>query len=42
MNSTEEIVVLITTPKEEEAAKIARALVEARLAACVNIVKDIR
>jgi len=38
----EEIVVLITAPKEEEAVKIAKALVEKRLAACVNVIKDIR
>jgi len=37
-----EIVVFITTPNEDEAAKIARALVEARLAGCVNIVRNIR
>jgi periplasmic divalent cation tolerance protein len=37
-----EIVVFITASNEDEAAKISRALVEARLAACVNIVKDIR
>ena len=37
-----EIVVLITAPNEDEAAKIARTLVEARLAACVSIVKSIR
>lgn len=42
MNTTNEIVVFITVSNEEEAVKIARALVEARLAACVNIVKDIR
>lgn len=36
------IVVFITAPKEDEAAKIAQALVEARLAGCVNIVRDIR
>ncbi len=36
------IVVLITAPSEEEAAKIARALIEERLAACANIVKNIR
>ncbi len=42
MNTTNEIVVYITVPNEEEAARIARALVEARLAACVNILKDIR
>lgn len=38
----DEIVVFITTSKEDEATKIARALVEARLAGCVNIIKDIR
>lgn len=37
-----EIVVFMTAPKEEEAVKIARALVEARLAGCVNILKNIR
>ena len=39
---TKEIVVFITAPSEDEAARIARALVESRLAACVNIVKNIR
>ncbi len=39
---TNEIVIFITAPNEEEAAKIARSLVEARLAACVNIIKNIR
>jgi periplasmic divalent cation tolerance protein len=42
MNTTNEIVVFITVSNEEETVKIARALVETRLAACVNIVKDIR
>lgn len=37
-----EVVVFITAPGEEEAAKIAHALVEAKLAACVNIVNNIR
>lgn len=37
-----EIVVFITTSSEDEAEKIARALVEARLAGCVNIVKNVR
>ena len=37
-----EIVVFITASKEEEAVKIAHALVEARLAGCVNCVKNIR
>ena len=36
------IVVLITASNEEEAAKIARALVEEKLAGCVNIIKNIR
>ena len=40
--NTEEIVVFVTAPGEEEAAKIALALVEAKLAACVNIIRDIR
>jgi len=38
----DEIVVFITASDEEEASKIARALVEERLAGCVNIIKDIR
>ena len=38
----EHIVVLITAPSEDEAAKISRALVEARLAGCVNIIKGVR
>jgi periplasmic divalent cation tolerance protein len=38
----EEIVVFITASDEDEAAKIAKALVEARLAGCANIIKDIR
>lgn len=38
----EYIVVLITAPTEAEASKIGRDLVEARLAACVNIVRNIR
>lgn len=42
MNETRGIVVFITASKEEEAAKIAKALVESRLAACINIIKDIR
>ncbi len=37
-----EIVVFITTSKEDEAAAIARALVEERLAGCVNIIRGIR
>jgi periplasmic divalent cation tolerance protein len=38
----DEIVVFITTSNADEAAKIARTLVELRLAGCVNIIKDIR
>jgi periplasmic divalent cation tolerance protein len=37
-----EVIVFITASKEEEAAKIAHALVEAKLAGCVNILKNIR
>jgi periplasmic divalent cation tolerance protein len=37
-----EIVVFITASKETEAVTIARALVEARLAGCVNIIRGIR
>lgn len=38
----DEIVVFITASNEDEAAKIARTLVETRLAGCVNIIKNIR
>lgn len=38
----DEVVVLITAPSEDEAARIARTLVETKLAACINIVKNIR
>jgi periplasmic divalent cation tolerance protein len=37
-----EIVVLVTTATEEEAAHIGRAVVDARLAACANIIPRIR
>lgn len=37
-----EIVIFITSPNEDEAARIAGALVKARLAACANIVRNIR
>ncbi len=36
------VVVFITTSKPDEAERIARALVERGLAACVNIVRDLR
>lgn len=39
---SEEIVVFITSPNEDEAAMIASALVEEKLAACVNIIRNIR
>ncbi len=38
----DEIVVFITASNEDEAVKIARTLVEVRLAGCVNIIKNIR
>jgi len=38
----DDIVVFITASNEDEAAKIAKALVETRLAGCVNIIKGIR
>lgn len=39
---TDKIVVLSTCDSEEKAAEIAKALVEARLAACVNILPGAR
>jgi len=36
------IVVLVTCGSEEEGAKIAKALVDERLAACVNLISPIR
>jgi periplasmic divalent cation tolerance protein len=36
------VVALSTAPSEEKAAELARALVEERLAACVNIVPRVR
>lgn len=36
------MVVFITVPNEEEAAKIAKTLVEEKLAGCVNIIKGVR
>ena len=38
----EALLVLITSASQEEAEKIARQLVEERLAACVNIVPQVR
>ena len=40
--TSESIVVYITSPDEKEAAGLARALVEAKLAACVNMVSNVR
>lgn len=42
MANREYIVVLITTSSSEEAEKIGRALVEGRLAACVNTIPEIK
>ena len=39
---TDKVLVLTTTGSETEAQKIARALVERRLAACVNIVPRVQ
>jgi periplasmic divalent cation tolerance protein len=39
---SENIVVLMTAAKEEEAARLAKILVEARLAACVSLVPQAR
>ncbi len=39
---TDKVVVLVTCGSNEEAERIARALVEARLAACVNILGPVR
>lgn len=36
------IVVLVTTPNREVAERIARKLVETRLAACINIIDSIK
>lgn len=43
VEADEEVVVLLTTlPSPEQAAELARALVEEQLAACVNLVPQIR
>ncbi len=42
MTADEAVVVLATAGSDEEAARIARAVVEERLAACVNVVGPIR
>ena len=42
MNETGYVVIFVTSTSEGEAAKIARMLVEEKLAACCNIVPQIR
>jgi periplasmic divalent cation tolerance protein len=37
-----EIVVFVTTASEEEAVRIARSLVESRMAACANVIPQVR
>jgi periplasmic divalent cation tolerance protein len=39
---TDALVVLVTSPSADEAARIARALVEERLAACGNVLPGLR
>ena len=41
-NQGEFVVILMTTNSQEEAERIARALVDSRLAACVNIISGLR
>lgn len=40
--STEALVILVTAANQEEAIKIARAMVEAKLAACANILPAVQ
>jgi periplasmic divalent cation tolerance protein len=40
--ATDALVVLVTAPSADEAARLARALVEERLAACGNVVPGLR
>ena len=42
MSADEPVVVLCTAPDEQTAARLARGLVEARLAACVNVITGVR
>ena len=39
---SETVVILVTCASEEEAVKISNALVEERLAACVNLISPVR
>ena len=41
MDSTDKIVILVTSDNKEEAGKIADMLVSHRIAACVNIVPEV-
>ncbi len=41
MEQTEPVIILVTAPDREEAGRIARTLVEERLAACCNIIEGI-
>ena len=40
--TTDALVVLVTAPSTDEAARIGRALVDERLAACVNVLGGVR
>ena len=42
MKMTDKIVILCTCGSDEEAERIARSLVESRLAACVNVLPGVR
>lgn len=42
ISMSEPVVVYITAPSEEEASKVAHSLVKEKLAACVNIVSNVR
>lgn len=42
MTARDFVVVLVTVPSAEEAARIGRTLVEERLAGCVNVVGPVR
>ncbi len=42
MNPDETVVTLTAVSSEEEAARLGKTLVEERLAACVNVVPDVR